>query len=89
MGNIRRLLDAYHVSGFRPKAKIKGIFGDPKACVIRLERRPQKRCAGVAALVTGVTTIASRGVSGTFPAGMWEYIWPWPSAASPAGGAAR
>lgn len=43
MGNIRRLLDVCQFPGFCPKAKIKGIFGDPKARVIRLERRQKNR----------------------------------------------
>lgn len=38
MGKIRRLLDVYRFPGFRPKARVKGLFGDPKARVIRLER---------------------------------------------------
>ena len=39
MGPIRRLLDVYRFPGCRPKATIKGVFGDPKARIIRLERR--------------------------------------------------
>jgi transposase len=46
MGNISRLLDVYQFPGFRPKATIKGIFGDPKARVIRLERRQKKTVCG-------------------------------------------
>ena len=47
MGNIRRLLDVYQFPGFRPKAKIKGVLGDPKGRVIQLERRQKN---GVRAL---------------------------------------
>jgi hypothetical protein len=36
MGKKVRLLDEYRFPGFRPKAEIKGIFGDSKARVIRL-----------------------------------------------------
>ena len=89
MGKIRRLLDVYQFPGFRPKAKLKGVFGDPKARVIRLERRQKKQGAGVAARGIGVTTTASRGVSEILPAGMCGYTWKWQSAASPAGGAGR
>ncbi|MDH5562025.1 MAG: hypothetical protein OEY91_00145 [Nitrospirota bacterium] len=39
MPKKRSLLDAYRFPGFRPRARIKGIFGDPQARVIRLERR--------------------------------------------------
>src|SRR3989338_9222550 len=38
MRKKRRLLDEYQFPGFRPKAGIQGIFGDPKARVIRLKR---------------------------------------------------
>jgi len=89
MGKIRRRLDVYQFPGFRPKAKIKGGFGAPKARVIRRERRQKKRCAGVATLGTGVTTTARRGLSGIFPAGLCGETWKWPYAASPAGGAGR
>ncbi len=69
IANIRRLLDVYQVPGFRPKAKITGVFGDPTARVIRLERRQKKQCAGGAARGTGVTTTARRGLSGTSSCG--------------------
>jgi hypothetical protein len=39
MGKKRSLLDGYQFPGYRPRARVKGIFGDPKARVIRLERR--------------------------------------------------
>jgi len=35
----RRLLDEYWFPGFRPKAAIKGIFGEPDARVIKLDRQ--------------------------------------------------
>ena len=89
MGNIRRLLDVYQFPGFRPKAKIKGVLGDPKARVIQLERRQKNGVRAVAALGTGVTTTARRGLSGIFPAGMCGYIWKWQYTASPAGGAGK
>ncbi|OOP55141.1 MAG: hypothetical protein AYP45_16460 [Candidatus Brocadia carolinensis] len=38
MRKKKRLLDEYRFPGFRPKAEIKGIFGDSKARVIRLVR---------------------------------------------------
>ena len=39
MSKRRSLLDTYRFPGFCPRATIKGIFGDPKARVIRLDRR--------------------------------------------------
>jgi hypothetical protein len=38
----KRLIDTYRFPGFRPLAKVCGIFGDPKAIVIRLERMEKK-----------------------------------------------
>src|ERR1700730_13370955 len=42
----RRLWDAYSFPGFRPEPTVQGVFGDPKARVIRLNRRSKKRRAG-------------------------------------------
>jgi hypothetical protein len=89
MGHIRRLLDVYQFPGFRPKAQIKGIFGDPKACVLQLERRQKKQCAGGAVRGVGVTTTARRGLSGTSPVEMRGFIWKWQCGESFAGGAGR
>src|SRR5437762_11526205 len=44
----RRLWDAYCFPGFRPEPTVCGVFGDPKARVIRLSRRSKKRLAAVA-----------------------------------------
>jgi hypothetical protein len=57
MGKKRKLLDEYRFPGFRPKAEIKGIFGDPKARVIKLERTQKKQYAGnVARFIEVITT---------------------------------
>ena len=39
MGRVRRLVDAYRFPGFRPRAAVRGVFGNPKVRIIRLERR--------------------------------------------------
>ena len=44
----RRLWDAYCFPGFRSEPTVCGVFGDPKARVIRLKRRSKKRRAAVA-----------------------------------------
>ena len=41
---IRRLHGACRVSGFRPARTVRGIFGDPKARVLRLTRRGKTVC---------------------------------------------
>jgi hypothetical protein len=46
MRKQRRLEDAYRFIGFRPDPQVRGIFGDPKARVVRLLRRGKKRPVG-------------------------------------------
>lgn len=89
MAQKKSLLDVYRFPGCRPRATIKGIFGDPKARIIQLERRQKKRCAGVAGRYTGVLTTARPVWSGTSRAGMRGFTWKWRYGAFPAGGAAR
>jgi hypothetical protein len=43
MRKPRRLDDAFRFPGFRPEATVRGIFGDPKARILRLLRRGKKR----------------------------------------------
>jgi len=38
MGKRRRLLDEYQFPGYRQRVDIQGVFGDPRARVIKLER---------------------------------------------------
>jgi len=63
MSKGKCLLDAYRFPGFRPRATIKGIFGDPKARVIRLERRQKKQYAAVVADHIGVSTPESTDIN--------------------------
>jgi len=58
----RRLADAYTFPGFRPLARVQGLFGDPKARLITLVRRGKKRSAArVAPCTTPGTTAADVG----------------------------
>src|SRR3989304_1323904 len=45
----RRLHDAYRFPGFRPHATVRGIFGDPKARILRMERREKTLCVACGA----------------------------------------
>lgn len=74
MGRKRQLLDEYQFPGFRPKANIKGVFGDPKARVIHLKRTQKKRCADVAIRCIGVITIRRCDGYGIYPAGIHGFI---------------
>lgn len=73
----RRLLDEYRFPGFRPRAAIKGIFGDPKARVIELKRRQKKVLAEAAELFAKVSTITKHAECRTYHAGKQEFIWMW------------
>src|ERR1700752_4137881 len=59
-----RLLDSYCFPGFRPGQTVCGVFGDPKARVIRLNRRSKKRLAAVAVACRWAGEIARCGGGG-------------------------
>lgn len=89
MGKRRSLLDEYRFPGFRPRAGIQGIFGDPKARVIRLERRQKKQYVDAAACRIEAITTRRCGMYGTYPVGMLGFIWRWKFGVFGARGAAR
>ena len=70
-------------------AKIKGVFGDPKARVITLRRTQKKRYAAVAEQRTEAITTRRGDVSEIYRAGMPEYIWKWKYGVSTARGAGK
>ena len=43
------MVDLYAFPGFRPKAGVIGVFGDPNARLVWLQRRGKKRAAGAVA----------------------------------------
>ncbi len=47
MRKQRTLSDAYRFPEFRPATKVKGVFGDSHARILRLERRGKKTVCGV------------------------------------------
>ena len=57
----KALLDASRFAGFRCQARLRGVFGDPKARVITLMRRSKKRCAVFMDKPTGAFTISPAG----------------------------
>ena len=77
----RRLLDEYRFPGFRPRAKVKGIFGDSKARIIRLERRQKKLYAAHAGKLTEVITTTRCAGYGICRAARCGFFWKWMSAA--------
>lgn len=85
MRKNRRLLDEYRFPGYCPRANIQGIFGDPKARVIQLERTQKKHYVENAALHIEAITTRRFGGYGIYPAEMHGYIWSWKSVVSSAG----
>ena len=77
MAKKKRLMDEYQFPGFRPKATIKGIFGDSRARVIHLVRRQKKQFVAVVGQFTETSTTKSYVVSEIFPVGKCEYTWNW------------
>jgi hypothetical protein len=75
MEKKRQLLDEYRFPGFRPRADVYGVFGDPKARVIRLERTQKKRSVDVVAKYTGAITTRRLGVYEICHVGMYGYTW--------------
>jgi len=76
MRKIMRLPDTYRFPGFRPAATVRGIFGDPKARIVSLQRRRKKRPVAFAANPSAPITTASGGGSATCrvatPASTWS-----------------
>jgi len=85
MEKQRRLLDEYRFPGDRPRAEIRGVFGDPRARVIHLERTRKKRYAGVAEQSIGAITTRRCAGYGIYPVGMLGSIWRWRCGGSNAG----
>jgi hypothetical protein len=73
----RRLLDEYQFPGFRPRSKIQGIFGDPKARVIRIERTQKKQHVVSVAPFIAVITTRRNDRYGIYPVGMRGSTWKW------------
>jgi hypothetical protein len=67
MANFKHLRDLYRFPGFVPSQRIRGVFGDPMAVVISLQRNRKKRFAASAARLTSATTINGTDRSGTSP----------------------
>jgi hypothetical protein len=67
MAKLKRLLDIYRFPGFVPRPRVRGIFGDPLAVVITLQRRRKKRFAGPADKPSAPITTSAHAVSATCP----------------------
>jgi hypothetical protein len=88
MAKFQQLYDLYRFPGLIPRARIRGVFGDPRAVVITLQRRRKKRFAALAGKCLGATTTNGLGVPGTSPVATGRSTLPTPSAGSSVRGAA-
>ena len=82
MRKIKRLLDEYRFSGFRPVAKIKGKFGDSKARIIPLKRRQKKQRVAVAEQFIKAIMIAKHDLFVIYHVVASGFIWRWTYAVS-------
>jgi hypothetical protein len=89
MRKIMRLPDTYRFPGFCPAATVRGIFGDPKARIVALQRRRKKRPAAPAVNPSAPITTASRGASATCLVATLASTWRSRFAASSADGVVR
>jgi hypothetical protein len=62
------LIAFYFFPGFRARARLQGVFGDPHARVVMLERRQKKRPVRVVALAGASMTTLSVGSETWTPA---------------------
>jgi hypothetical protein len=67
----RTLRDLFSFPGFVASAKLKGVFGDPRARVVTLRRRKKRLCVRIAAICAAAATTSSPAAPETFgwPAG--------------------
>jgi hypothetical protein len=86
MDKQRRLEDAYRFPGFEPEKTVRGVFGDPKARIVRLQRRRKKRPVVSVGNGRGASTIASFGASAISPVRTRVCTWRWRFGGSTAGG---
>src|SRR4030067_2021131 len=85
----RRLADAYRFPQFNPLQSVIGIFGDPKARVIKLTRRGKKQFAVSAARGITQSMTARSAWDGTSPVVTPASIWTQRHAVFSAKGAVR
>jgi hypothetical protein len=70
----RRLQNAYLIPGFRPVATVRGLFGDFKARIIKLNRRSKERCVALAEPSTTAGTTARSAACAICPAGTGAFF---------------
>jgi hypothetical protein len=87
MRKTKRLTDAYRFPGFIPQQMVAGIFGDPRARVIKLNRIEKKRVVRDAVKNIEIFMTARFAESEIFRAATQGFILNWRFVASTAGDA--
>jgi hypothetical protein len=67
MAKFKRLRDLYRFPGFAARSQVHGLFGDPLAVVITLQRRRKKRPAASAVAPITDTTTSGLGMCAISP----------------------
>jgi hypothetical protein len=88
MAQFKQLHDLYRFPGFVPQTKIRGVFGDPLAVVVTLQRRRKKRFAAPAGKDLGPSTTSGPAGPAISLVATSGSTWPTPSAESSVRGAA-
>ena len=73
----KQLRDAYRFPGLVPLAAVHGMFGDPRAVILKLSRRRKKLCAVDALDGVAVTTTTASSKCGIYRAGTDVFTWKW------------
>jgi len=89
MHRHKRFTDAYRFPGFSPKQEVVGVFGDPKARVIRLTRLEKKLDVRNVVEPIVVSTTTKYAGCEIFHAATPGSIWNWKYAAWIAGDAGK
>ena len=75
MRKLRRLDDTYGFPGFRPSATVRGVFGDPKVRILRLQRRGKNPAVAAVAVFIEHSTITRCAGYGTSPVETPGFTW--------------
>jgi len=82
MAKFKLLHDLYRFPGFVPLPRVRGVFGDPWAVEITLQRRRKKRFVVSVAKAIAATMTSGPDASAISPVGTNGSIWPSCSAGS-------
>ena len=89
MAKYKQLRDFYRFPGFYPQGSVSGIFGAPRALVIRLKRRGKKQFVEPAVRPIVPSTTERPAGFEICPAQICASTWTWKFAASFVAGARR